>query len=126
MIIKLLKYKANFELKKLDPNYKTMPYDKKNAFEHAYVSGFIANVAGEDCALIMGYQKEIHTQEYEITHNSADIAFWDTNRDLWNNQKGIEYSKECSSNKELARRIYDNINKGSNSDFITNKNDKSR
>ena len=71
MIIKLLKYKANFELKKLDPNYKTMPYDKKNAFEHAYVSGFIANVAGEDCALIMGYQKEIHTQEYEITHNSV-------------------------------------------------------
>lgn len=30
-----------------DPNHKHMDYEKRNAFQHAYVSGYIANLLGE-------------------------------------------------------------------------------
>lgn len=89
-----------------DPNHKHMDYEKRNAFQHAYVSGYIANLLGEDIALLFGYQKEIITEYDELIANQYDLqkTYLDTNRDLWNNKVGIEYAKKSTSNEELAKK----------------------
>ena len=124
-VFEQLLIKANKELEKLqaqdnDTSHKNMEYAKRNAFQHAFISGYIFNLAGEDIALMFGYQKEILTKNDEIRANLDDVekAYLDTNRDLWNNKMGIEYAKEGLSNEILAQKIYDNINE-ENSDFIT-------
>ena len=102
------------------PNHIHIDYDKRNAFQHSYVSGYIANLLGEDIALLFGYQKEIITEYDELIANQYDLqkTYLDTNRDLWNNKVGIEYAKKSTSNEELAKKIYNNI-WNEESDFIT-------
>jgi len=96
--------------------------DEANAYAHAYASAHIANMIDSDLALELGYQKEISTKDHEIfSFGSVENAAKDTNRDLWNNEKGIEYLETAKSNglsfDSATQDIFNSI-VSSNSDFI--------
>ncbi len=93
--------------------------DLANAFVHAYVSATLSKKIGSTLALNLGYLKEIATRNDEISNFGGLLpAFLDTNRDLWNNQKGIEYAhKNFANDKELAHAIFEDV-MSPNSNFI--------
>ncbi len=93
--------------------------DLSNAFVHAYVSATLSKKIGSTLTLQLGYLKELNTKNEEILNFGGLLpAFLDTNRDLWNNQMGIEYARKGFKNEiRLAEAIFDNI-MSENSDFI--------
>ena len=115
-----------------DEKYNGYNYDDlENTFVHAYVSATLYLKYGEKVTLNLGYLKEIVTKNKEIANfGSIENAFLDTNRDLWNNQKGIEYAMLGTLNNlnydEITQTIFNNI-MTINSDFIIDyKNDNRR
>lgn len=96
--------------------------DYLNAFAHAYASACLVYDGSADMAFKKGYIKEVLTQNIE-KHNfgSKENAFLDTNRDLWNNQMGIEYAKRLKAQgkslDEVAEEIFKNLIQ-KDSDFI--------
>ncbi len=93
--------------KKYEQKIKDGNFDKgnvKNAFEHAFGSAFITYDRSKEDAYFLGLTKEHLTKDKEIkahefyedgtrkrSHDEAlEIVINDTNRDLWNNNIGIQ------------------------------------
>lgn len=76
--------------------------DAIDAFRHAYVSGRFAQEYGLKQSFLFGTY-------HELTH-------WNDNperhMDFWNNSKGIEYSKDAKTPKDLGDRINKGIKDG--------------
>ena len=70
-----------------------LPYsyaDLENAFQHAYAAACYTKKYGENITRWLGYQKEFFSKKTEIKNfGSKYYAYLDTNRDLWNNEMGI-------------------------------------
>ena len=113
------------EIEKIRHNTKNM----ENAFQHAYTAAYITMLSNEEIAKQAGYFKETNSELIEKLQGKT-TAFFDTNRDLWNNEAGISYAlrgkKEGKGLDEIADNIFKNII-SDNSDFIIDyKNDKRR
>ena len=111
--------------KKYQDLYNGTLLDRKkyeNAFLHAYSSAYLVYYLDEKTALNLGYGREVSTQNIEKhKFGSKENAFLDTNRDLWNNQIGIEYAKRLKAQgkslDEVAEEIFKNLMQ-KDSDFI--------
>lgn len=128
---KLLKSNNENDKKILENIHKYRQLEMENAFKHAFVSAKLTYITGAKRTLKYGYMKELKTHDVEIRNFGGRIpAFLDTNCDLWNDAKGVEYAlkgkKEHKSFKKTGKEIYDNL-VHPNSDFIIDyKNDKRR
>ncbi len=105
--------------------------DLENAFVHSYVAAKLTYDYGADITLKLGYLKEIATKSIEIKNfGSRQNAFLDTNKDLWNNDAGVNYALQgISEGKDInivADRIFESI-MSQDPDFIIDyKNDPRR
>ncbi|MBS5860518.1 hypothetical protein KID03_03715 [bacterium] len=69
-----------------------------NAWQHAYISGYLSLTVPDNAALLAGYLKEFATPNQ-----------WskDTLKDLYNNIKGVELAKNMSSVDDFAKMLYE-------------------
>ena len=119
---KLLKSNTEESKAILENIHKYRQLEMENAFKHAFVSAKLTYMTGAKRTLKYGYIKELKTHDIEIRNFGGKIpAFLDTNCDLWNDAKGVEYAlkgkKEHKSFRKVGKEIYDNL-VNPNSDFI--------
>ncbi len=101
----------------------------KNTFEHVFTSAYFTYKYSAEDTKILGLIKEIFTLDKEIEAHSLNgtnwergklIAFQDGNRDMWNNEIGIQYALNGLQNSQnldiVAKNIFNNLINGN--DFI--------
>jgi hypothetical protein len=92
----------------IDPTKDGFGDNDVDAFRHAYVSGVITQVYGENAANLLGIGNE-YSPESQISHSLSPRS---RNMDLWNNRVGRKYGKRTKGRKTLLKLIHDSLMRG--------------
>ncbi len=77
-----------------------------DAFRHAYASGAMTREYGETAAHVFGDLNELYG---DLIRDQSEHA---KNMDEWNNAVGRDIGKNATSNDDIARRVYEAMQRG--------------